>query len=73
MGAMISSQIFTMPFWQKGYLHMSRKALNSYQAEEGLINDGMLLVNPQHPLEASQVSAIRQFLKNEVWLRDKAE
>jgi xanthosine utilization system XapX-like protein len=73
MGAMISSQIFTMPFWQKGYLHMSRKALNSYQAEEGLINDGMLLVNPQHPLEASQVSTIRQFLKNEVWLRDKAE
>ena len=52
---------------------MSRKALNCYQAEEGLRNDGVLLVNPQHPLGASQVSAIRQFLKNEVWLRVKTE
>jgi hypothetical protein len=73
LAVMISGQIFTMPFWQKGYLDMSRKALNCYQAEEGLINDGVLLVNPQHPLEASQVSAIRQFLKKEVWLRDKPE
>ena len=73
IAVMISGQIFTMPFWQKGYLHMSRKALNCYQAAEGLVNDGVLLVNPQHPLGASQVSAIRQFLKNEVWLRDKAE
>lgn len=73
IAVMISGQIFTMPFWQIGYLHMSRKALNCYQAEEGLINDGLLLVNPQHPLGASQVSAIRQFLKNEVWLKVKSE
>jgi hypothetical protein len=73
MAVMISGQIFTMPFWQIGYLHMSRKALNCYQAGEGLINDGLLLVNPQHPLGASQVSAIRQFLKNEVWLKVKGE
>jgi len=73
MAVMISGQIFTMPFWQIGYLHMSRKALSCYQAEEGLINDGLLLVNPQHPLGASQVSAIRQFLKNEVWLKVKSQ
>jgi len=73
IAVMISGQIFTMPFWQLGYLHMSRKALNCYQAGEGLINDGLLLVNPQHPLGASQVSAIRQFLKNEVWLKVKSE
>jgi hypothetical protein len=73
IGVMISGQIFTMPFWQKGYLQMSLKAFNCYQAEEPLINDGVLLVNPQHPLGASQVSVIRQFLRNEVWLRDKAE
>ena len=34
IAVMISGQIFTMPFWQKGYLHMSRKALNCYQAGE---------------------------------------
>jgi hypothetical protein len=73
VAVMISGQIFSMPVWQKGYLHMSRKALNCYQAAECLVNDGVLLVNPQHPLAASQVSAIRQFLKNEVWLRDKTE
>jgi hypothetical protein len=73
LAVMVAGQIFTMPFWQQGYLHMSRKALNCYQAEEGLTNDGVLLVNPQHPLEASQVSAIRQFLKNKVWLKVKTE
>jgi hypothetical protein len=73
IAVMISSQIFTMPCWQKGYLHMSRKALDCYEAAECLVNDGVLLVNPQHPLEASQVNAIRQFLKNEVWLRVKAK
>src|SRR5665647_2848317 len=30
VAVMISGQIFTMPFWQKGYLHMSRKAFNCY-------------------------------------------
>ena len=34
IAVMISGQIFTMPCWQKGYLQMSRKALNSYQAAE---------------------------------------
>jgi hypothetical protein len=71
IAVMISGQIFTMPFWQKGYLHMSRKALNSYQAAECLVNDGVILVNPQHPLGTSQVKAIRHYLKNEVWLKVK--
>jgi hypothetical protein len=69
MAVMICGQIFTMPCWQKGYLTMSRKALNSYEAAEPLVSDGPTLVNPQHPLAATQVSAIRQFLKNEVWLK----
>ena len=73
IAVMISGQIFSMPFWQKGYLHLSRKALNCYQAADCLVNDGVVLVNPQHPLGISQVNAIRQFLKNEVWLRVKAE
>jgi len=71
MAVMISGQIFTMACWQKGYLHMSRKALTSYQAAESLVNNGVLLVNPQHPLAANQVGAIRQFLKHEVWLQVK--
>jgi hypothetical protein len=69
ISVMLCGQIFTMACWQKGYLHMSHKALNSYQATESLVNDELLLVNPQHPLGVSQVSAIRQFLKNEVWLK----
>jgi hypothetical protein len=73
IAVMIAGQIFTMPFWQKGYLHMSRKASNCYQAAECLVNDGDLLVNPQHPLGTSQVKAIRQYLKNEVWLKVKTE
>jgi hypothetical protein len=71
MAVMVSGQILTMACWQKGYLQMSRKALTSYQAAESLVNNGVLLVNPQHPLAATQVSAIRQFLKNEVWLKVK--
>ena len=73
LAVMISGQILSMPFWQKGYLQMSRKALNCYQAAESMVNDGVLLVNPQHPLGISQVTAIRQFLKNEVWVRVKTE
>jgi hypothetical protein len=73
IAVMIFGQIFTMPCWQKGYLQMSRKALTSYQAAESLVNDGLLLVNPQHPLAASQVSAIRKFLKNEAWLKVESE
>ena len=73
IAVMISGQIFTMPFWQKGYLHMSRQALDCYQTPERFAKDGMFVVNPLHLLGASQVNAIRQFLNNDVWLRNKAE
>jgi hypothetical protein len=71
MAVMIAGQILTMACWQKGYLHMSHKALTSYHAAESLVNNEPLLINPQHPLAANQVSAIRQFLQNEVWLKVK--
>jgi hypothetical protein len=73
IAVVIAGQIFTMPLWQKGYLHMSRKASNCYQAAECLANDDELLVNPQHPLGTSQVKDIRQFLKNKVWLKVATE
>ena len=73
IAVMISGQIFTMPFWQKGYLHLSRQALDCYETPDRFAKDGRYVVNPLHLLGASQVKAIRQFLNNEVLLRDKAE
>ena len=73
IAVMISGQIFTMPFWQKGYLHLSRQALDCYETPDRFAKDGRYVVNPLHLLGASQVKAIRQFLNNEVLVRDKAE
>jgi hypothetical protein len=68
---MVGGQILSMPFWQKGYLQMSRKASDYYRAANCMANDQLLLVNPRHPLGAGQVNTIRQFLRNEVWLQLK--
>jgi hypothetical protein len=73
IAAMISGQILSMPFWQKSYLYLSRQALDCYQAPDRFAKEGMLVVNPLHPLGASQVNAIRQFLNKEVWLRVNVE
>ena len=67
---MIAGQIISMPIWQKNYLQLSSKASEYYQAVNCMTNDRMLLVNPKHPLGTSQVNAIRQFLTNEVWLKE---
>ena len=73
VAVMVSGQILTMPFWQKGYLLLSRQALECYETPDRFAKDGRFVVNPLHLLGASQVNAIRQFLKNETGLRDKAE
>ena len=73
LAMMISGQIFSMPFWQKGYLNLSRQALDCYETPERFAKDGRFVVNPLHLLGASQVIAIRQFLNNEVGLRAKPE
>jgi hypothetical protein len=70
---MIAGQVLSMPLWQKGYLQLSRKASDYYQAANCMANDGMLLVNPRHPLGTSQINTIRQFFNNEVWLKVKGK
>ena len=73
LAVMITGQILTMPFWQKGYLNMSRQALECYETPDRFAQEGRFVVNPLHLLGASQANAIRQFLKNETGRRDKAE
>lgn len=73
VAVMLSGQILSMPFWQKGYLHLSRQASECYQTPDRFAQDGMFIVNPLHLLGENQVNAIRQFLKNDTGLRVKAE
>jgi hypothetical protein len=61
---MIGGQIFSMPFYQKGYLMLSKMALDYYQAPERFDKDAMVLFNPLHPVGPSNIYAIRSYLKN---------
>jgi hypothetical protein len=60
---MVSGQILSIPVWQRGYLHLSRKAFECYQEPELLTKGDNLWLTPHHPLKQCQIEDIRQFLK----------
>jgi hypothetical protein len=60
---MISGQIVSMPFWQKGYLMLNKAALDYYKAPELFKGDSVDLFNPLHPLGPNQMKAIRNNLE----------
>jgi hypothetical protein len=60
---MISGQLLGLPIWQRGYLQLSRKALDNYQ-EPGLFSkETHLWLTPHHPIQQCQLEDIRRFLK----------
>lgn len=59
----ISGQIVSMPFWQKGYLMLNHVALDYYKAPDKFKGNKMAIFNPLHPLGPNQMKAIQNDLE----------
>jgi hypothetical protein len=60
---MLCGQTLSIPIWQKGYLQLSRRALECYQDPGLFTSNDILWLTPHHPLEQGQLKDIRRFLQ----------
>jgi hypothetical protein len=60
---MVSGQTLSIPIWQKGYLQLSRRALECYRDPGLFTPKDILWLTPHHPLEQGQIKDIHRFLQ----------